>query len=139
MDIETIKIIDKIMNETDYVVIAHTEIFQEVDYEDKEFITSNGTIKFKELDLDDILCYSSEELEVEDNILEFIKDIKVAKKTIESFNAKKMRVFCINDDLVISPESLDELYSLEYLSEVREIELYEFNQVKISKVLKELK
>ncbi len=117
--------------DSEITAIAYGEIFFEIDVDDNRVITSNGDMNLDEFEFSDINFYEVAELEVEDDIGEFIKDVKKSLKTINTLNSKSMYLFKSDECWFTSEESVSELMSITFHIENPCVELYLFKQVKI--------
>ena len=115
----TLDLLTEYSDRTDVVIFYCEEIFQYIDLEDKSFETDNGTTYLKDAEANDFTVYSAEELEMEDDIFEFIKDYKKALKSINEIGntPNKLTLFMANEDFLTTAEALDEYKSLQQLAD----------------------
>ena len=104
---EFIELLNSKAERLDEVVIYCDEIFHYIDGE--EITTNDSSHPLADCDEDDFNFYKAEELEMEDDILEFIKDWKKVKKSIDNFNMnKKMTLFLFCEEFVTSEDSFND-------------------------------
>jgi cell fate (sporulation/competence/biofilm development) regulator YmcA (YheA/YmcA/DUF963 family) len=104
----------------DEVVFYCGEVFSYIDMEENAIETDNGETKFEEITDDDFTFYTAEELEMKDNIFEFVKDLKKAQKSVSVLEKypKTLTLFMRNETLMTTEEAMEDLESMSEFSEM---------------------
>jgi len=140
--LETINIIEKYFEGTEdesTVVFYDQSQVTEIDYEGKEIYYDDGeTLSFNDIDIDYIKVFQVRELEMEDDISLYLKDVKKSIKSLEKYNTpntKKLLVFSLNENFILNPYNLDDLSSIEFLNERYDsLKLFDLTLIKNPKI-----
>jgi len=138
-NINVIDLIEKYYEGTDddfTVVFYDSEQVTEIDKENKEIYYGDETLPFDEIDIDFIKVFDVDEIDIEDDITLYAKDVKKSKKSLERYhNTGKITIFKRDDVFVTSSELLDEFLSIEFIVDyVDTLELFELNLIKNPKI-----
>jgi len=118
-------------NRDDEVVYAVDGFVDEVDFEFEQFYINGSEIPFDDFEEDDFTFYSFNETNNDmDDVFEFVKAFKKVEKSIQEINRnpKKLYMFMSLDMEWTSAETLEEMKSLDTLSELGAFELYELKK-----------
>jgi hypothetical protein len=106
----------------------------EVDTNDNSIYTENGTtIKSEDIDLDYLWIYEADELELEDDINDYLKSLKKVMKTIDKIGSvKKLWVMSLGEDYNLGYDYYKEDWmSMSFITDNwHGIKLFQFTEVK---------
>ena len=127
------KMIDIIESDNEFTMFIDSLECCEVDMEDEEFCAINGDrVPFSDITEDSmdsiVVFYDIEELEFEDDIVEFSKDVKKAIKNVDKNKNKFM--YSVDGQFLVTEESLEELLSITYISENIATILFNYAEMK---------
>jgi hypothetical protein len=107
----------------------------EVDTQDNSIYTENAqTIKAKDIDLDYLWIYEADELELEDNINDYIKSLKKVMKGIDKIGSvKKLWVMALGEEYNLGYEYYKEDWmNMSFISDNwHGIQLFQFTKIKL--------
>ena len=102
---------------TDEVVFYCGEVFEYIELKEKTFETNQSTINFNDADDEEFKFYTAEYVDIEDNIIEFIKQYKQSLKSIQKFESfpKTLLLFIQSEYFMTTEEALEDILSFENL------------------------
>jgi len=107
----------------------------EVDVQDNSIYTENAqTIKAEDIDLDYLWIYEADELELEDDINDYIKSLKKVMKGIDKIGSvKKLWVMSLGEEYNLAYEYYKEDWmNISFIADNwHSIKLFQFTQIKL--------
>jgi ATP-dependent helicase YprA (DUF1998 family) len=115
-----------------YMCFYDLQIVNEL-HEGVLYMEDGDEYKVEDLDMDYFFAYDREELDINWDIRDMVKDINVCKRDLKKFEqGKNFLCFVVSEMEILTDEGLNELFDFDFLeTKSNELNLYRYKKINI--------